>query len=46
MNFNAAVSALGGDWRGDIIVMRAGLVGNVVNMRSGDSQLADFVVKK
>jgi hypothetical protein len=47
MTFNAAVAALGGNWRGDIIVMRAGLAGNfVVNMRGGDSRLADLVVKK
>lgn len=45
---NAAIAALapGHQWRGDVLVMRAGTsVAGVVNMRNGDRRLADYAVR-
>lgn len=33
-------------WKGDILVMRKGLVHELVNFRGGDVSLADFAVKR
>lgn len=45
---NPVVEQLGNKlWRGDIIVMRVGKNGSVVNMRGhADAKLSDFLVKK
>jgi hypothetical protein len=36
----------GGSWRGDILIMRKGLVHEFVGFRGGDAALADFAVKR
>jgi hypothetical protein len=33
-------------WRGDLVVMRSGKKGQVVNMRGRDAALADFLVRR
>jgi len=45
---NAAIATLapGHQWRGDILVMRAGTsVAGVVNIRNGDRRLIDYAVR-
>lgn len=36
----------GANWKGDILVMRKGLVHEFVGFRGGDAALADFAVKR
>jgi hypothetical protein len=45
---NKAIKAIApiSQWKGDIVVMRSGKRGHVVNMRNRDAALADFVVKR
>ena len=45
---NKAIREMGPDlcWKGDIMVLRSGKKHGVVNMRSRDAALADFVVKR
>lgn len=33
-------------WNGDIVLMRKGVVHELVNMRKGDAELANFAVRK
>ena len=33
-------------WKGDIVVMRKGVIHELVNIRAKDATLADFAVKK
>jgi hypothetical protein len=37
---------IGRSWKGDILVMRKGLVHDFVSLRGGDAALADFAVKR
>lgn len=36
----------GAGWKGDIVVMRKGVIEDFVSLRGGDHRLADFAVKK